>query len=195
MGFGQSTVVDNSMPDEDKTLFHKAMAGVKPLTTQKKRAPIIKDKPARIRVQHPIKDHIPAPRVYLSDQYTDPVTPESVLSYASQGLPARRFKQLRSGQITYQARLDLHGLKPEQAKMILCDFIQQQCRCQHRCVLIIHGKGGHQGQAPVIKNLVYHWLKQLPQIAGFHSALGRDGGSGALYLLLRSGQTEYDMTS
>ncbi len=67
----------------------------------------------------------------------------------------------------------------------LINFIRQEATSRHRCLLIIHGKGSHNGKAPVLKNLVRHWLPQFPQVLAFHSALTRDGGAGALYVLLK----------
>lgn len=100
-------------------------------------------------------------------------------------MPRKRLTALRSGEIVSEARLDLHGLNPDSARTSLCDFIEKQTLQGKRCVLIIHGKGSKHGEAPVLKNHVNHWLQQLPQVLAFHSAIPRDGGTGALYVLLK----------
>jgi DNA-nicking Smr family endonuclease len=54
------------------------------------------------------------------------------------------------------------------------------------CVRIIHGKGlrsRHKG--PVIKTKVNTWLRQRDDILAFCSARPVDGGTGAIYVLLR----------
>lgn len=68
---------------------------------------------------------------------------------------------------------------------MLCQFIQTQAELGKRCLLIIHGKGGIQGAPPVIKNLLNRWLPQINEVIAFHSALPKDGGSGAIYVLLK----------
>ena len=56
-----------------------------------------------------------------------------------------------------------------------------------RCVRIIHGKGSRseEGQ-PVLKHKVNYWLRCRDEVLAFTSATGRDGGTGALYVLLRN---------
>ena len=50
----------------------------------------------------------------------------------------------------------------------------------------MHGKGLRSGPAgPVLKNSVQHWLSQWDEVLAFVSAQPRDGGSGALYVLLK----------
>ncbi|WP_019216278.1 Smr/MutS family protein [Legionella tunisiensis] len=121
----------------------------------------------------------------MSDYYTEVVQANTLLSYCSHSIPAKRLRELKNGQISWQARLDLHGLRSDDAKNALIKCIAQQHALGHRCLLIIHGKGSHQGEPPILKNLVNHWLQQFPQVLAFHSALARDGGSGALYVLLK----------
>lgn len=115
----------------------------------------------------------------------DTVLSETILSYSHPSISSQRFKALRNGHIPWEARLDLHGLKSETARDTLCQFIQTQAENSKRCLLIIHGKGGNLGAPPVIKNLLNRWLPQLDEVLAFHSALPKDGGSGAVYVLLK----------
>jgi DNA-nicking Smr family endonuclease len=56
----------------------------------------------------------------------------------------------------------------------------------HRCVLVIHGKGeGADGGMGVIKGHIGTWLSQSGHVLAYETAQPRDGGSGALYVLLR----------
>lgn len=182
---------DDKLSNEDKALFRHMMQTVKPLNKTKKLG--VKD--TRQPEKPPLKVNYndkPTTDFNLSNHYTSIVNSDSILSYCKQSIPRKRLSQLKNGKIPWQARLDLHGLKPDTAREALCRFIEQQCSIGSRCLLIIHGKGGLHGEAPVLKNHVNYWLQQLPQILAFHSALARDGGCGALYVLLqRQRETSY----
>lgn len=178
----------NPLSEEDKALFRQMMNGVKPITP-KERVKFDAPKTQAPRRQRepdpPPKRQVGPPEIHLSDSYIHEVGTNTVLSYTSQSIPRRRVQELKSGQIPWEGRLDLHGFRPEAAQENLIRFIDQHQKLEHRCLLIIHGKGSRQGETPVLKNLVNHWLRQFPQILAFHSALARDGGEGAVYVLLR----------
>ncbi len=171
--------------EDDKKLFLDAMRSVTPLKNRTQHQLTRPDKPPS-----PIqkKQHEPIVKHYdLSNHYTEEVGSESTLTYAAYGIPKKRLLELKKGDIRWQARIDLHGKTIPQAQDQLCQFITQQYHIDNRCVLIIHGKGGATGEAPILKNHTNHWLKQLPEVLAFQSALPRDGGTGALYVLLKRG--------
>jgi DNA-nicking Smr family endonuclease len=178
-------MVDDFMSDEDKALFREHMRSVNPLNEKTKRVQITTPKPPIPPKRRPIPEVEEKAEYYLSDVIKDTVLSQTTLSYAQSGLANQRFKALRNGQIPWEGRLDLHGLKSEKARDALCQFIRLQVGNGKRCLLIIHGKGGHEGAPPVIKNLVNRWLPQLDEILAFHSALPKDGGTGAVYVLLK----------
>lgn len=169
--------------EDDKKLFRDAMRSVTPLKNRTQHQPSRPDKtPSPIHK----KQYEPIIRHYdLSNHYTEEVGSESTLTYATSGIPKKRLLELKKGEIHWQARIDLHGQTIAQAQDRLCQFITQQYHLGNRCILIIHGKGGATGEAPILKNHTNHWLKQLPEVLAFHSALPRDGGAGALYVLLK----------
>lgn len=181
---------DDFLSDDDKALFRNTVGAVKPLQ-KTKQVEQITEKP---RISRPKARETflktTEPQLYLSDYYAEEVDANALLSYCSPGIPSKRFRELKSGLIRWEARLDLHGLRPEKAKDTLIHFIVEQSKLSHRCLLIIHGKGSHNGKAPILKNLVNHWLRQFPQVLAFYSALGRDGGNGALYVLLKRQRLE-----
>jgi DNA-nicking Smr family endonuclease len=175
----------STLSEDDKALFQDVMRTVKPLKPGKKVAaehiqvakkPIIKPPP-----EPPSLDY---PKTALSSYYAEPVNSDSILYYCKTGFPKKQLLHAHKQQ-PWQARLDLHGLRPETAQAELCNFIAQQLQSQHRYVLVIHGKGGRFGEAPVLKNLVNRWLQQLPEVLAFHSAVAKDGGSGAVYIILQ----------
>lgn len=171
---------------DDKNLFRQEMRNVKPLDKANKN-PCTRGKiptpHATIKkiVQEPEK----TPSHYYSNYVHDPVNATAILSFHQSGIPSKRFKELKQGTIRYDGRLDLHGLTLDLAGDTLFHFIEKHIQAEHRCVLIIHGKGGKHGEAPILKNRVNLWLRQISDVLAFHSALPKDGGSGAVYVLLK----------
>lgn len=125
---------------------------------------------------------------HFSDQLGEQtVGAADTLLFVRPGVQHRQLQQLRRGQFRAAAEIDLHGLNTSQARQAMGDFLDG-CRArQIRHVRIIHGKGfGTTGDAPVLKNRINAWLQQHPDVLAFSSAQGRHGGTGALYVLLRS---------
>ena len=64
--------------------------------------------------------------------------------------------------------------------------MQQAQARGHRCLLVIHGKGYYSSSGePILKNLLKNWLPLQPDVIAFHSAKPKDGGTGAIYLLIK----------
>jgi DNA-nicking Smr family endonuclease len=178
-------MVDDFMSDDDKALFHEHMRSVTPLKDKTKRVNYVAPKPAipsRRKQTIQVEEEV---EYYLSDLITEEVLSQTILSYAQSGLDNQRFKELKYGKIPWEGRLDLHGLHSDKARDSLYKFIKAQYEQGKRCLLIIHGKGGHEGSPPIIKNLVNRWLPQLEAVLAYHSALSKDGGTGAVYVLLK----------
>ena len=103
------------------------------------------------------------------------------------GIDKRSALRLKRGQTPIGDRLDLHGMTQAEAHRALNDFVAEAADAGHRCVLVITGKG-RGGTEGVLRRRVPDWLNQpplRPLILGIAQAQPRDGGSGALYLLLR----------
>ena len=162
------------MSEEDKALFREHMRSVKPLDEKTKRVTTPAPNPPIVRRKKEAPVIQEKKEYYLSDMIQETVLSQTTLSYCRAGLNSQRFKELKKGQIPWEARLDLHGLKGEKASDILCEFIHKQSQEAKRCLLIIHGKGGHLGAPPVIKNLLNRWLPQMDEVLAFHSALPKD---------------------
>ncbi|MEH6823125.1 MAG: Smr/MutS family protein [Motiliproteus sp.] len=122
----------------------------------------------------------------LSDELKLLVDSEETLIYAANGVQLSTIKKLKQGHTPWQQGLDLHGFSVDLARDDLSRFIRDASRSQLRCVLVVHGKALSQdGTPPVIKSYVNDWLRQLPQVLAFVSAQPRDGGTGAVYVLLK----------
>ncbi|EWH00635.1 Smr/MutS family protein, partial [Halomonas sp. BC04] len=121
-----------------------------------------------------------------SDGRVEPVRPSEPLDFALPDLPHRTRTQLKRGRIVWEAGLDLHGLTLDEARSELEGFLRDATAKRMRCVLIVHGKAwGSTANYPVIKSHVNAWLREWPAVLAFCSALDADGGTGAVYVLLR----------
>ncbi len=97
----------------------------------------------------------------------------------------RILRQLRRGNFAIQDEIDLHGLTAAEAKPALRAFVVESSRAGLRCVRVVHGKGlGSGPKGPVLKTAVNRWLSRWGEVDAFCSAQPRDGGHGALYVLL-----------
>lgn len=174
----------DKLDDADKALFRQAVADARPL-------PQDKIKPARPR-------SAPVPRSRLRDEQaimrsllSDPVDLEDIqtgeeMIYSRDGIQASLLRKLRRGQIRVDAELDLHRLTRDKARAAITQFLAASLSQDKRCLRIIHGKGlGSFNKQPVLKGLVNHWLQQHNAVLAFCSARPNDGGTGALYVLLR----------
>ncbi len=97
--------------------------------------------------------------------------------------------RLKKGRQPIEARLDLHGMTQAEAHPALDGFIDKACRAGKRGVLVITGKGAKQdGSVGVLRQAVPRWLNLPPnraRILAFSHATAKDGGEGALYVLLK----------
>ena len=109
------------------------------------------------------------------------------LSYRAPGLQDSVFRRLRRGTYRVGAELDLHGMTSVVAKTALHHFLADCVARGVRCARVIHGKGlRSSNQGPVLKSRVDHWLRRRKDVLAFVSARPQDGGTGAVYVLLRS---------
>jgi DNA-nicking Smr family endonuclease len=109
------------------------------------------------------------------------------LSFRRPHVPESILTRLRRGHYAVDAEIDLHGLTAIEAKHALREFIAEAVDRRMTCVRVVHGKGRRSGpRGPVLKNIVNHWLQRSNAVLAFGSARAVDGGSGAIYVLLRS---------
>ena len=102
------------------------------------------------------------------------------------GLDRRSAERMKKGEMEIEAVLDLHGHTQEVAHAELIAFVQRCWGSGKRCVLVVTGKGS-QGFG-ILRAQVPRWLNQSPvreRILGFSYARPKDGGDGALYVLIR----------
>lgn len=181
----------DDQPD-DLNLFRELMKGVQPLR-QDKKADLNKTRKRQDLEQLALKRQAAETEAAshledgLSDGQVMPVNPGESLVFHLPDLPQRTFQALKKGQISWQEGLDLHGYTIEAARTHLTAFVRDGRARGYRCLLLIHGKAyNREGEVPSIKSHVNAWLKQMPDVLAFASALPADGGTGAVYILLRT---------
>ncbi len=107
------------------------------------------------------------------------------LSYRRSELPAQVLNKLRRGQWSIGAQLDLHGLRSDEARQALAEFLHRCAAQGVRCVRVVHGKGhGSPGKEGVLRVKVRRWLVQRAEVLAFVQATPGQGGAGALVVLL-----------
>ncbi len=110
---------------------------------------------------------------------------DETLSFRRPEVSPEVVHKLRRGHWALQGQIDLHGLRRDQAREALGQFIHDSARRGLRCVRVVHGKGnGSPGREPVLKARVRRWLVQKNEVLAFVQARASDGGSGALMVLL-----------
>ncbi|MDX2258687.1 MAG: Smr/MutS family protein [Hyphomicrobiaceae bacterium] len=117
----------------------------------------------------------------------------------------RNARRLRSGRVEIEARIDLHGMRQNEAHAALVRFLSQAYGRGQRWVLVITGKGGpvHRErhvsdevipsvERGILRRAVPRWLAE-PELRAFvvsyTTAAIHHGGEGALYVQLRARRT------
>lgn len=175
-----------SVRPEDVHLFQEVVGDVCPLPQDK--VPLRPPAPPPAALQRK-RDEAQVLVDMLSDNH-DPAeleTGEELLHWRP-GLQHSVLRRLRRGQIPVEAEFDLHGMTAAVARAALTEFLRE-CRIHAvRCVRVIHGKGrGSRNRQPVLKAKLNHWLRQRDEVLAFCTARPVDGGTGAVYVLLKRG--------
>ena len=177
---------DKDKPDaEDIALFRNAVRKVRPLRQDKivgkrtsRPAPVPKQ---TLRERKLIREAMLADDIDSADIETG-----EELLFARPGIQHGLLRKLRRGQFSISDELDMHGMTVEVARREVLNFINHCQVKRTRCVRIIHGKGhGSPDRQPVLKTKLNRWLQQIDAVLAFCSARPVDGGTGAVYVLLK----------
>lgn len=182
----EKRIQDEKAAQLERDLFRRSIGDVAPLTVSNK-LNFATSKPLPI-ARHHLANEQAALRESLSDEFTIETLLETdeALSYARNGIGQDVVRKLRRGHWVIQSQLDLHGLRTDEAREALGEFLRGATKRGQRCVRVIHGKGlGSINKEPVLKNKVRNWLAQKDQVLAFCQAKAADGGAGALVVLLR----------
>ncbi|MFC1884815.1 Smr/MutS family protein [Thermodesulfobacteriota bacterium] len=177
---------------EESSIFMEAMKDVRPLSRSGKtiaRKPNLDMKPA-----HPAPDDELEAMAYLSDLVAgnaemDITFSDEYIEGSVPGFDRKLMKKLRNGHFPIQDYIDLHGMTRQLAKTMVREFLLASYKNGLRCVLIVHGRGlNSENHIPVLKDRLPVWLSRGPVkkiVLAFSTARPYDGGTGAIYILLR----------
>ncbi|WP_341325343.1 Smr/MutS family protein [Methylotuvimicrobium sp. KM2] len=171
-----------SLTQEDRDLFRQTVGKVISIDSDKlhlSTTPKPKPIPAKRSVDN-------AQSLDESILVTELLSLEDSLSFLSPGLQKNVLRKMRKGHYGLDAEIDLHGLSSHEAKKQLLRFLHSCVEEGFRCVCIVHGKGYRSpDNLPILKNSLNLWLRQHRDVQAFCSAPHREGGTGAVFVLLR----------
>jgi DNA-nicking Smr family endonuclease len=169
--------------DADALAFRAAVRDVRPLRASPKVTAPPRAGKRRVAARAPAHAEIDLPGPLAAAD----VRPEEALSFQRAGVRDQVLRRLRRGLMPIEAELDLHGHDQARARELLAGFIASARSRGHRCLRVIHGKGLRSGgRGAVLKSAVNTWLRHHYDVLAFTSAKGIDGGTGAVYVLLRA---------
>ena len=180
-----------SSPDDEHS-FQEAMSDVVPLPGKRRKA--IRNPAPDMRPAHPAPDDEQEALAYLRNLVKgslemDITFSDEYIEGSVSGLSPKLMKRLKKGQFPVQAHIDLHGLTKHEAQRKVRDFLIQSRKLGLRCVLIVHGRGLNSPDSlPVLKERLPIWLNRglaRKIVLAFATAMPYDGGTGAIYVLLR----------
>ena len=172
--------------EAEHQLFSRAVGAITPLRTRE-RLHLSDPPPLPLPVQHWL-DEERVLRESISDDFdvSTLLDTDDQLSFRRPGVGVDVTLRLRAGHWSIQRQLDLHGLRVDEAREALGEFVRQAHKAGLRCLRIVHGKGlGSPGKSPVLNSRVQRWLVQKSEVLAFVQARPMDGGAGALVVLLQ----------
>lgn len=171
--------------EAERNLFTRAVGQVQPIAA-KPRVQVNIPAPMPRRLQQDIDDAA-ALQESMSDEFdvSTLLDVDDQMSFRRPGIGTDVTRKLRKGEWSIQGQIDLHGLRSDEARNAVGQFIRDAKRMGWRCVRVVHGKGlGSPGKEPVLKSKVQRWLVQKNEVLAFVQAKPSDGGAGALVVLL-----------
>lgn len=184
------------MSEEDNSLFRQAMLDVKPLKNkpdkvnlaankEQPNSKVILKKVRNKRRQESMTQMTEMQKSQTIDAET--VGAFEAIFYSQSGVRSQELSKLQKGQFHVEAELDLHGLTQPEAELEIDAFIALNYSRQARYLRIIHGKGYNSDDTkPILKNLTNQMLRQFSEVIAFTTAAAKDGGTGAVNILLKA---------
>lgn len=111
----------------------------------------------------------------------NPVASQAALSYRIATLQHKVFEDLKAGNLRWFEAVDLHGCTVEEARSAVLQIIQMAKDANQNVLKIVHGKGPE----AILKTYVNSWLRQHRDVLAFVSAPEKQGGTGAVLVLLK----------
>ena len=173
--------------EDDLALFHQQMQGVRKmdagniakLETPARKKPDAQTLAKRAAAMGPMETD----ETLLSDTQAmlNPVGSQAALSYRIATLQHKVFEDLKAGNLRWFEAVDLHGCTVEEARVAVLQIIQMAKDENQNVIKIVHGKGPE----AILKTYVNGWLRQHRDVLAFVSAPEKQGGTGAVLVLLK----------
>jgi DNA-nicking Smr family endonuclease len=181
----QARIAAEKRAEAERNLFTRAVGKVAPIANQE-RVWSPPQRPTPRPLQQDLDDEA-VMHESMSDEFdiSTLLDADDQLSFRRPGIGTDVTRKLRKGEWSIQGQIDLHGLRSDEARNAMGQFIRDAKRMGWRCVRVVHGKGlGSPGKEPVLKSKVQRWLVQKNEVLAFVQAKPSDGGGGALVVLL-----------
>lgn len=182
--------VQEVAPEEisDADLFKTALGGVKKIDNSNiakiERTDVRKKPDAKILAKRAAAEGaFETDDAELSDTQAvlNPVASQATLSYRIATLQHKVFEDLKAGNLRWFEAVDLHGCTVEEARSAVLQIIQIAKAENQNVIKIVHGKGPE----AILKTYVNGWLRQHRDVLAFVSAPEKQGGTGAVLVLLK----------
>jgi len=186
----QARIAEAKRTEAERNLFTRAVGKVAPIANQE-RVWSPPQRPSTRPLQQDLDDEA-VMHESMSDDFdiSTLLDADDQLSFRRPGIGTDITRKLRKGEWSIQGQIDLHGLRSDEARNAMGQFIRDAKRMGWRCVRVVHGKGlGSPGKEPVLKSKVQRWLVQKNEVLAFVQAKPSDGGGGALLVLLGPSQS------
>ena len=173
-----------TVSDDDMALFREAVGDVRSVSNDR----VEDSKPTPVpRIRKSEQDDRSVMDSLLDDlSESDFLETGEHLAYTQPGVQRSVLRKLKSGKYSIQSEIDLHGLTVNEARLELSDFLKAAQQRRHLCIRVIHGKGRKfANKSPRLKPAVNQWLQRSKKVLAFCSARVNDGGTGAVYVLLK----------
>ena len=166
---------------DDAELFRAAIGRVRPL-------PAADQAPQRPRPPPETRMRDADERAALNESRREPglsaAESGDAIEYRRNEVTPQTLRRHKRGEFSVQDSFDLHQLNAAIAEAALGRFLLEARAANHRCVRIVHGKGLHSPQGPVLKSLMERTLARRADVLAYASAPPAQGGTGALLVLL-----------
>ena len=186
----QARIAAEKRAEAERNLFTRAVGKVAPIANQE-RVWSPPQRPSTRPLQQDL-DNEAVMHESMSDDFdiSTLLDADDQLSFRRPGIGTDITRKLRKGEWSIQGQIDLHGLRSDEARNAMGQFIRDAKRMGWRCVRVVHGKGlGSPGKEPVLKSKVQRWLVQKKEVLAFVQAKPSDGGGGALLVLMGPSQS------
>lgn len=194
--------------DDEEALWSHTAQSIEPLKRAKQRfhpaADRLKEDSPRLKLKSEPAASITKPEKSRSNPQPVPTKVATKTTPPIADFDRKKVRKLRSGQVEIEARIDLHGMRQDEAHAALRAFLHRCIAKDQRWVLVITGKGkidsrDQDDERPfdmtsrrdrgVLKRNVPRWLEEpdlRSLVVSYTTSAIQHGGEGALYIHLRT---------